>query len=61
MTRIDWLVPAGRGDVIAALHRGGRVLAERSERDGVRVSALVPAKLAGQLRKATADGEGGWS
>ena len=51
LTRIDWQVPLARGDVLAALRGGGQVLAEET-RDGIcRVRALVPAKLAGQLRK----------
>lgn len=45
-----WL-PAHRGDVVARLHRGGTVLQE-DYRDGqVEVTALVPPKLAGQVRK----------
>ena len=46
-----WL-PVGRGDLVARLHRAGTVLQE-DYRDGqVEVTALVPPKLAGQVRKA---------
>jgi GTP-binding protein HflX len=45
-------VPQSRGDLLAQLHRGGRVL-EQEYVDGiVRVTAMVPAKLAGRVRKA---------
>jgi GTP-binding protein HflX len=53
MTRIDWEVPLGRGDVVAALRSGGRVLAQQVQDGRLRVTALVPPKLAGQLRKST--------
>jgi GTP-binding protein HflX len=52
LVRIDWEIPLSRGDVLAAVRRGGRILEERSGDGGLRISALVPAKLAGQLRKA---------
>ena len=46
-----WL-PASRGDLVARLHQAGTVLQE-DYRDGqVEVTALVPPKLAGQVRKA---------
>jgi GTP-binding protein HflX len=46
-----WL-PAGRGDLVARLRQAGTVLQE-DYRDGqVEVTALVPPKLAGQVRKA---------
>jgi len=51
LVRIDWEVPLARGDVLAAVRRGGRVLEERSGDGSIRITALVPAKLAGQLRK----------
>jgi len=52
--RIDVDVPAGRDDLLAALYRGGRVL-EQEVRDGiVRITAMVPDKLAGRVRKALA-------
>jgi GTP-binding protein HflX len=55
LTRIEWEVPVDRGDVIAAIQRAGRVV-ETALVDGkLRVTALVPAKLAGQLRKAAPD------
>lgn len=47
-------VPQSRGDLLAELHRGGRIL-EQEYLDGVvRVTALVPPKLAGRVRKALA-------
>ncbi len=38
---IELFVPYERGDVLAALHRAGEVLAETAEAEGVRVSARV--------------------
>ena len=44
-------LPSGRGDLISLLKRAGRVI-EEYYRDGVvTVTALVPPKVAGQLRK----------
>jgi len=51
LVRVQWEVPLGRGDVVAALRRGGRVLEERLGSGTLRISALVPARLAGRLRK----------
>ena len=51
MVRIEWDVPLGRGDVLAAIRSGGRVLAQQVHDGRLRVTALVPPKLAGQLRK----------
>jgi len=45
-----WL-PAHRGDVVARLHRAGTVLQEEYLDGQVEVTALVPPKLAGQVRK----------
>ncbi len=45
-------VPAARGDLLAQLHRGGQVLEEQFFDGVVRVTAMVPPKLAGQVRKA---------
>jgi GTP-binding protein HflX len=51
LERVRCALPSGRGDVIAWLRRTGRVV-EEYYRDGVvTVTALVPPKVAGQLRK----------
>jgi len=48
-------IPAARSDLVARLHERGRVL-ETAYVDGrVEVTALVPPKLAGQIRKALAE------
>ena len=51
LVRVDWEIPLSRGDVLAAVRRGGRVLEEGSADGRLRIKALIPAKLAGQLRK----------
>lgn len=48
-------VPQGRGDLLAALYRGGRVLEQEFVDGMVRITALVPDKLAGRVRKALAN------
>ena len=51
LERVRCAFPTGRGDVLAWLRRAGRVV-EEYYRDGmVTVTALVPPKVAGQLRK----------
>jgi GTPase len=51
LERVRCALPSGRGDVLAWLRRTGRVV-EEYYRDGVvTVTALVPPKVAGQLRK----------
>jgi GTP-binding protein HflX len=52
LTRIVWDVPLDRGDLLAAVRRAGRIVDTTPTERGVCVTALVPAKLAGQLRKA---------
>jgi GTPase len=49
--RLDIRIPAGRGDLVARLHRSGTVLREEYQDGHVDVTALVPTKLAGQVRK----------
>ena len=49
--RVHVWLPAHRGDVVARLHRGGTVLQEEYHEGQVEVTALVPPKLAGQVRK----------
>jgi GTP-binding protein HflX len=51
LERVRCALPSGRGDLIAWLRRTGRIV-EEYYRDGiVTVTALVPPKVAGQLRK----------
>jgi GTP-binding protein HflX len=51
LERVRCALPSSRGDVIAWLRRAGRIT-EEYYRDGVvTVTALVPPKVAGQLRK----------
>ena len=51
LERVRCALPSGRGELIAWLRRAGRVI-EEYYRDGVvTVTALVPPKVAGQLRK----------
>jgi len=49
--RLEVRIPAARGDLVARLHRSGTVLREEYHDGHVDVTALVPAKLAGQMRK----------
>jgi 50S ribosomal subunit-associated GTPase HflX len=46
-------IPIDRPDLIAALHRSGRVVEEVLEdgEDGYRVTAFVPPVVAGRIRK----------
>jgi GTP-binding protein HflX len=51
LERVRYALPSAQGDVIALLRRAGRIV-EEYHRDGtVTVTALVPPKVAGQLRK----------
>jgi GTP-binding protein HflX len=50
--RLHIRIPATRGDLVARLHQAGTVLREEYEDGQVEVTALVPPKLAGQVRKA---------
>jgi GTPase len=50
--RLHLRLPAGRGDLIARLHRSGTVLQEEYQDGHVEMTALVPPKVAGQIRKA---------
>jgi GTPase len=51
LERVRCALPSARGDVLAWLRRAGRIV-EEYYRDGVvTVTALVPPKVAGQLRK----------
>ncbi len=57
--RLDIRIPAGRGDLVARLHRSGTVLREEYQDGHVDMTALVPAKLAGQVRKELVVGRAG--
>jgi GTP-binding protein HflX len=52
--RLHIVLPAARGDLLARLHRSGTVLREEYRDGHVDVTALVPPKLAGQVRKSVA-------
>ena len=51
LTRLQVSLPAGRGDIVARLRQAGRILSEQYQDGHVEVTALVPPKLAGQVRK----------
>jgi len=51
LERVRCELPAARGDVLAWLRGSGRVLEEYYRDGSVTVTALVPPKVAGQLRK----------
>jgi len=48
---LDVAVPSARGDLLAWLHRGAKVVAERYENGAAHVVALATPKMAGQIRK----------
>ncbi len=48
---VDVLVPYGRGDLVARVHRDGEVLKETHEGDGTRLSARVDGALAAALEE----------
>jgi GTP-binding protein HflX len=52
LARVRLEIPTGRGDLVAMLRRGGRVLEEYYHDGRVIVTALVPTKIAGQVQKA---------
>lgn len=51
--RVELSIPVDRADLIAAMHRSGKVVEEKLESDQTRyrVTALVPAAVAGRIRK----------
>jgi 50S ribosomal subunit-associated GTPase HflX len=51
LERVCCEVPPERGDVLAWLRRTGRIVEEYWRDGAVTVTALVPPKIAGQLRK----------
>jgi GTP-binding protein HflX len=44
-------IPAARGDLLAALHRAGRVAQQSMDNDEYVITAYVPHKVAGRVRK----------
>jgi GTP-binding protein HflX len=48
---VDVLVPYGRGDLVARVHRDGEVLTEKHEDGGTRLSARVDGALAAALEE----------
>jgi GTP-binding protein HflX len=54
--RVHFSIPSARGDLLARLHERGRVLTTEYVDGHVEVSAVVPPKLAGQVRKELAVG-----
>jgi GTP-binding protein HflX len=52
--RLDVLIPVDRGDLLAALHQAGRITAQHLNDGAFAVTAYVPAKVAGRIRKALA-------
>ncbi len=52
LTRVRLQIPSARGDLVATLRRAGRILEEYYRDGSVTVTALVPTKVAGQVRKA---------
>ncbi len=45
------LVPYARGDIMAAIHRGGQVLAQENQTDGIQVKAFLDERLLQYLPK----------
>ncbi len=48
---LEVVVPSSRGDLVAWLHRGAKVLDERYEDGSARITASATQKMAGQIRK----------
>jgi GTP-binding protein HflX len=48
---VDVLVPYGRGDLVARVHRDGEVLTEEHEAGGTRLTARVDGALAAALEE----------
>lgn len=49
--RAEFFFSPAQGSLLSLLRRQGRILEERFEGDGIRVTALLAPKLAGQMRK----------
>ena len=54
LERVQCVLPATRGDLVAWLRRSGRIEDEVYEEALVRITVLLPPKVAGQLRKVLA-------
>jgi len=54
LTRVRHTLPIERHDLLSLLRRAGRILDETYEAGQVAVTALVPPRIAGQLRRALA-------
>lgn len=54
LERIQCVLPAARGDLVAWVRRSGRIEHEEYADEQVHLTALVPPKIAGQLRKTLA-------
>lgn len=54
LTRLRVTLPLSRGDLLARLRQAGTIVQEDYNGDCVEIVALVPEKLAGQVRKAVA-------
>src|SRR5262249_43750855 len=52
--RLEISVPIARGDVLAELHRAGRIADQTLDGDAFRVVAYVPPQIAGRVRKSLA-------
>ncbi len=55
-TEVEVLVPYGRGELVARVHREGEVLAERHTADGTQLHARVNGDLAGALGQFASNG-----
>jgi GTPase len=56
LERVTCTLPSARGDLVAWLRRSGRIVDERYDDGVVHLTALLPPKVAGQLRKRLPDG-----
>lgn len=52
LTRLHVTLPVSRGDLLARLRQAGTIVREDYDGDRVEIVAMVPEKLAGQVRKA---------
>ena len=50
--RLQVLIPVDRGDLLAQIHQAGRVAEQRLHDGAFQVTAYVPPKVAGRIRKA---------
>lgn len=57
LEQVQVCLPLHRGDLLARVHETGRVLREQYTPEGVEITAYVPPKLAGQLRRTATGGD----